>query len=125
MEEVLCDIEDTDVYLNDIGAFSFTWEHHILILDKIIHQLEANGFTANPPKCKWAIQENWLGYWLTLTGLKLWCKKMMACYKCRNRKISHKCMVFLVPSITTNKCGLNVCTFLHPFLSSWERRLFV
>ncbi|KAL7457677.1 hypothetical protein ACHAXS_000404, partial [Conticribra weissflogii] len=26
MEEVLLDIDDTSVYLDDIGAFSFTWE---------------------------------------------------------------------------------------------------
>ncbi|KAL7460641.1 hypothetical protein ACHAXS_001087, partial [Conticribra weissflogii] len=45
MEEVLCDVEDTSVYLDDVGAFLFTWEHHILLLDKILHWLEANGFT--------------------------------------------------------------------------------
>ncbi len=70
MEEVLCDFEDIGVYLDDIGAFSFTWEHHKLLLDKILHQLEANSFTVNLLQCKWAIQEiNWLGYWLTSTGL--------------------------------------------------------
>ncbi|KAL7448332.1 hypothetical protein ACHAXS_000147, partial [Conticribra weissflogii] len=48
MEEVLCDVNDTGIHLDDIGAFSFTWEHHMLLLDKILHQLEANGFTVNP-----------------------------------------------------------------------------
>ncbi len=52
MEEVLCDVKDTRVYLDNIGAFSFPWEHHILLLDKILHRLEANGFTVNPLKCK-------------------------------------------------------------------------
>ena len=56
MEEVLCHVDDTNAYLNDIGAFTFTWEHHMLLLDKILHQLEANGFTIFPLKCKWAIQ---------------------------------------------------------------------
>ncbi len=37
MEEVLRNVEGTSVYLDDIGAFSFTWEHHILLLDKILH----------------------------------------------------------------------------------------
>ncbi|KAL7461460.1 hypothetical protein ACHAXS_001884 [Conticribra weissflogii] len=62
MEEVLSNVEDTGVYLDNVGAFSFTWEHHILLLDKILHLLEANSFTANPLKCEWAIQEtDWLG----------------------------------------------------------------
>ncbi len=57
MEEVLHNVEDTGVYFDNIGAFSFTWEHHIWLLDKILHWLEANGFTVNLLKCKWAIQE--------------------------------------------------------------------
>ncbi len=35
MEEVLCDVKDTSVYLDNIGAFSFNWEHHTLHLNKI------------------------------------------------------------------------------------------
>ncbi len=77
MEEVLCNIKDTGVYLDDIGVFLFIWEHHILLLDKILHWLEANGFTVNPLKCKWFIKEtDWFHYWLTLTGLKPWHKKI-------------------------------------------------
>ncbi len=75
MDEVLRNVKDIGVYLYNIGAFSFTWEHPILLLDKILHWLEANSFTVNLLKCKWAIQEtDWLGYWLTPTGLKPWCK---------------------------------------------------
>ncbi len=75
MEEVLHNVDNTSVNLDDIGAFSFTWDQHMLLLDKILLQVEANGFTVNPLKCKWVIQEtDCLGYWLTPTGLKPWCK---------------------------------------------------
>ncbi len=76
MELVLRNIDDNGVYLNDICAFFFKLEHHILLLEKILHWLEANSFTINLLKCKWAIQEtDWLRYWLTPTGLKPWHKK--------------------------------------------------
>ncbi len=125
-EEVLRNVNDTGVYLDGINAFSGTWNHHILLLDKIIHWQEANGFTSNPLKWKWAIQEtNWLRYWLTPTGLKLWHKKMMVSCKCKDLKNFCRCMVSLVPSSTTNECGHNVHTPLHPFPASPERRNFV
>ncbi len=35
MEEVLCNVEDNGIYLDNIGAFSFPWEHHMLLFNKI------------------------------------------------------------------------------------------
>ena len=41
--------------------------------------LQTNGLTINPRKHEWATQEtDWLGYWLTLEGLKSWRKKIDA-----------------------------------------------
>ncbi len=54
MEQVLQGLYNIDLYLDDIGVFSKTLENHVKILDKILIQLEANGFTINPLKCEWA-----------------------------------------------------------------------
>ncbi len=72
MENVLPDIEDADVYIDDVGAFSSNWNHHVNLLATILCWLCNNGFTIKPLKCEWAIKESdWLGYWLTPQGLKL------------------------------------------------------
>jgi hypothetical protein len=54
-QQELSDIEDAAVYIDDVGAFSSNWEHHINMLATILRQLCENGFTINPLKCKWAI----------------------------------------------------------------------
>ncbi len=52
MENVLAGIEDADVYIDDVGAFSSMWEHHLDLLRTILQRLCENGFIINPLKCE-------------------------------------------------------------------------
>jgi Reverse transcriptase (RNA-dependent DNA polymerase) len=71
MEDLLRQFEEADVYIDNIGVFSNEWSNHLASLSKILALLERNNFMINPLKCEWGIKEtDWLGYWLTPTGVK-------------------------------------------------------
>eukprot|EP00957_Ditylum_brightwellii_P184346 14041553-Ditylum_brightwellii.AAC.1 len=55
MESVLRGIEDADVYIDGVGAFSDNSEGHIKLIDRIFCRLHENSFTINPLKCKSAV----------------------------------------------------------------------
>jgi hypothetical protein len=69
-------MKDIEVYIDNIGIFAQFQEQMFQLQDKVLHRLEDNGFTVNPFKCKWMVEEtNWLGHWLMPTGLKPWRKQ--------------------------------------------------
>ncbi len=57
MENLLSGIKDADIYIDDVGAFSDKWDHHLNLIATIIWRLPENGFTINPLKFEWAIKE--------------------------------------------------------------------
>ena len=52
MEEVLRGLDSVECYIDDIGVFNTSWEHHIEVLGDVLQCLEENGFTINPLKCE-------------------------------------------------------------------------
>ena len=75
MESLFRSFDSVECYMDDIGCFDYTWEQHLQTLEAVLTVLQDNNFTVNPLKCEWAVQEtDWLGYWLTPTGIKPWRK---------------------------------------------------
>ena len=81
MTEVL-DGLDVDFYMDDIAILSETWDEHIQLVQQVLHRLETAGFTINPTKCEWAVDEtDFLGHWMTPDGIKPWRRKVEAILK--------------------------------------------
>lgn len=79
MEDLMRRLEEVSVYIDDVGIFNNEWKAHLTSIRKTLTILQDANFTINPLKCEWAVKEtDWLGYWLTPTGLKPWPKKINA-----------------------------------------------
>jgi hypothetical protein len=48
-ETMVRDIDDAEVYIDNISAFSPNWEHHLQLLHTIFTKLQENSFTVSPP----------------------------------------------------------------------------
>jgi hypothetical protein len=73
--------ECVEAYLDDVGIFSNSFEEHLTHIDKTLYVLQEEGFTINPTKCVWCVQEmEWLGHWLTPEAIKPLDKKSKASY---------------------------------------------
>lgn len=96
IEEVLVDL-DVDVYIDDIGIFTNgSYEEHLSIVEKVLLRLQDKGFKCNPSKCAWAVQEtDFLGYWLTPSGIKPWKKKVEAVLKMAPPQNIHQLRSFI------------------------------
>ncbi len=80
MENILRDISEAEVYIDDIGVFTKTWEEYMRVLRIVLQKLQDNGFTINPLKCEWAVKKtDWLGYWLTTTTQKRSVRHLRVC----------------------------------------------
>jgi hypothetical protein len=56
MENIFQDVEDAEVYIDNISAF-YSWDDHIALQHTILTKLQDNGFMVNPLKCEWAVKE--------------------------------------------------------------------
>jgi Reverse transcriptase (RNA-dependent DNA polymerase) len=105
MEDLFCNFNEVDVYIDDVGVFSKDWTTHCTSLSTVLNVLETNEFRFNPAKCEWAVQEtDWLGYWLTPIGLKPWKQKIAAILVLQQPetvKVFHQCGQFLPGHVST------------------------
>jgi Reverse transcriptase (RNA-dependent DNA polymerase) len=82
MESILSNLDDVQCYIDDVAVWSDTWDQHLQLLDVVLSWLQNNNFTINPLKCEWGVKKtDFLGHWLTPTGIKPRKKKVAGILK--------------------------------------------
>jgi uncharacterized protein YozE (UPF0346 family) len=78
MEQVFWDMShEIDCYIDNMSIFDRLWDTYVPKLNQVLGHLHSNGFYVKPLKCEWGVKEtNFLGYWMTPTGLKPWLKQI-------------------------------------------------
>jgi len=82
IKKILTDL-DVEVYIDDIGIWTKgSFQEHLAIIDEVLNRLQKGGMKCNPLKCEWLIKESdFLGFWMTPTGVKPMKKKIEAVLK--------------------------------------------
>ena len=54
MENIFSDLlqDSVEIYIDDIGIFSNTWDEHLTTIHTVLQRLQENGFSINPLKCE-------------------------------------------------------------------------
>ena len=60
MENIFHDVEDAEVYIDYIGAFSRSWDDHMALLHTILTKLQEHGFTVKTTYMWLSSQKDWL-----------------------------------------------------------------
>ena len=82
MTEILQGIECA-VYMDDVGIWTDgSFEEHLEVVEKVLQRFQQYNLKCNPLKCDWAVKEtDFLGYWMTPSGIKPWKKRVDAILK--------------------------------------------
>jgi len=79
MEGVLRNISNVIVYIDDLLVHTKTHEHHLQVLEQVLHRLHSHNLKINLDKCFFGNKEvSYLGFTLTPEGIKLRKNKLKA-----------------------------------------------
>ena len=116
MEDVIRGLSDVELYIDDIGIFSNSYDEHMRATEEVLKHLNEYGFTVSLFKFKWDVKEtDCIGHWITPTGIKLWKKRSMRFSNCSHLCHWRNCVISSGLPISIVICGLVVLTFCSPY----------